>query len=411
MEQLFTARAENLSGFFRDGWQTVSKFLSAGHLLNMHSHLDPLPLLRDLIQIPSVNPTGHPGTDQTEELGMATYLRERLQSMGAKTRLQEVAPGRPNVIGLFRPRGGVRRRVLLAPHTDTVSVAGMRIDPFKPQVKQGRVYGRGATDTKGPMAAMLTAVAAFTASPHWPECGLEITFAGLMGEEAGNEGAKAWARVCPDYDLVIAGEPTEMQAVHAHHGAVWLELEISGKPMHASLADPSDNALYRMTPVLEFFEKKLPRLLQEYRHPLLGLPKATLTMMEAGSKVNITPHSAIVRADCRVVPGLRGATLAYLLRRHLGSNVHVRIMGESQPLATDPHHPLVEVVADATRGTTTAPWFCDASIFAARGMTAIALGPGSIRQAHTADEWISVRALREGAEGFLRVLDALATTP
>jgi acetylornithine deacetylase/succinyl-diaminopimelate desuccinylase-like protein len=368
---------------------------------------DPLPLLRSLIRIPSVNPTGHPGTEQTGEKAMAVFLRDHLRQMGARVRLQEVAPGRPNVIAVFRPSGPVRRRILLAPHTDTVSVAGMSIPPFEPRMRQGRVYGRGASDTKGPMAAMMAALAAFTASPRWPGCGLEITFAGLMGEEAGNEGAKAWARVCPDYDLVIAGEPTEMKVVHAHLGAVFLEITTRGKSTHASLADPADNALYRMAPVLACFERTLPRLLRRHRHPLLGEPKATLTMMESGSKVNITPASARACADCRVVPGLDGAGLLALLRPLLGTGVHLHIAAESRPLDTDPDHPLVASVARAVRGLATAPWFCDAAIFAARGMPAIALGPGSIRQAHTADEWISVRALREGARGFLRVLQAL----
>lgn len=372
---------------------------------------DPIPIIRELIRIPSVNPTGIPGTEDVGEERIARYLGQRLEAMGARTRLQHVAPGRPNVVGVFRPRGKVRRRVLLAPHTDTVSVAGMRIDPFSAVVKNGRIYGRGASDTKGPMAAMLAAVADFIEQPGWRDCGLEITFAGLMGEEAGNEGAKAWARVCPDYDLVIAGEPTRMQVVHAHHGAVWLEVETHGQAAHASLARPEQNALYRMRRVLQFFEERLPELLAAYAHPLLGAPKATLTMMEAGSKVNITPAKAVARADCRVVPGLSARELVRMIQKGLGDDVRVRLMGASLPLATDPAHPLVQVVAGGCGGLATAPWFCDAAVFAQRGMAAVALGPGSIRQAHTADEWISVRELRRGATGYLRVLQALAVTP
>jgi len=368
---------------------------------------DPLPLLRELVRIPSVNPNDRPGTDRTGEQAMAEFLLAHLRRLGARARLQRVAPGRPNVIGVFRPPGKVRRRILLAPHTDTVSVAGMTIDPFNPAVRRGRVYGRGASDTKGPMAAMLAAAAAFISGPRWAGGGLEITFAGLMGEEAGNEGAKAWARSCPDYDLVIAGEPTGMQVVHAHHGAVWLEITTHGRSAHASLAVASDNALYRMAPALRFFEHKLPALLRRYRHPLLGLPKATLTMLDAGSKVNITPSSATARADCRVVPGLDGAALIQLLRAHLGAETGIRLLGESRPLASDPTDPLVAAAAGAAAGLAQAPWFCDAAIFAARGMPAIALGPGSISQAHTADEWISVRALRDGARTFERVFAAL----
>lgn len=368
---------------------------------------DPLPLLRELIRIPSVNPIDRPGTDRTGEQAVAEFLLCHLRRMGARARLQKVAPGRPNVIGVFRPPGKVRRRILLAPHTDTVSVAGMAIDPFDPVVRLGKVFGRGASDTKGPMAAMLAATADFISGPDWAGCGLEITFAGLMGEEAGNEGAKAWARSCPDYDLIIVGEPTGMQVVNAHHGAVWLELTTQGRSVHASLARPEDNALYRMLPVLRFFETKLPALLRRYRHPLLGLPKATLTMMDAGTKVNITPSIAVARADCRVVPGLDAQELTRLLQSYLGSRVSIRVQGESSPLATDPKHPLVAAVARAADGLAQAPWFCDAAIFAASGMPAIALGPGSIAQAHTADEWISVRALRDGARIFKRVLAAL----
>lgn len=365
---------------------------------------DPLPLLRDLIRIPSVNPTGRPGVDHAGEQAVALFLKDHLESMGAATRLQPVLPGRPNVIGVFRPDGKIRTRILLAPHTDTVSVVGMTIKPFDPVVKQGRVWGRGASDTKGPMAAMLAALGRVTRTAAWRKSGVEFTFVGLMGEEAGNDGAFAWARVCPAYDLALIGEPTEMRVVHAHKGVLWMSMTALGKARHASLAGPADNAIYHLLPVLNHFQRDLPGFLKKFAHPALGLPTAQLTMLDAGSKANISPQKAVAHADIRLVPGLDGKTFTSHLRKHIPRNIRIDISSESLPLDTNPKHPLVRRLAGDLGGLTTAPWFCDAGIFAARGIPSVAVGPGSIRQAHTEDEWISVAALRRGTDQLTRAL-------
>jgi acetylornithine deacetylase/succinyl-diaminopimelate desuccinylase-like protein len=371
----------------------------------------PLPLLRELIRIPSVNPTGHPGVDAPGELELAKFLNAHLTRMGAKTHLQAVLPGRPNVIGVFRPSGKIHTRILLAPHTDTVSVVGMTIKPFDPVVQKGRVWGRGASDTKGPMAAMLAALGRITRTPQWKKSGVEFTFAGLMGEEAGNDGAHAWARVCPKYDLVLVGEPTEMCVVHAHKGSLWLNLSTRGKARHASLAGPEDNAIYHLLPALEYFKKDLPAFLEKFAHPVLGLPKAQITLMQAGSKVNISPESASAQPDIRLVPGLDSKTILAHLKKNLPGNIRITVSGQSSPLHTDPAHPLVARLIQSLNGPATAPWFCDAGIFSDHGMPAVAVGPGSIRQAHTADEWISVSALQKGTDQLARALFRLVTEP
>src|SRR6185436_532575 len=111
----------------------------------------------ELIRIPSVNPAGTPGTDGVGEEKCARYVERFLRSLGATAELRSVLPGRPNVVGRFPSDRPGKPRVLFAPHTDTVSVAGMTIDPFGGEVREGRVWGRGASDTKGSMAAMLWA--------------------------------------------------------------------------------------------------------------------------------------------------------------------------------------------------------------------------------------------------------------
>src|SRR5262249_45248850 len=115
-------------------------------------------LLQELIRIPSVNPHGDPGTDGVGEARMAEYLAEFLGSIGAPAELREVLPGRPNVVARWPADRPGKPRILFAPHTDTVSVGGMSIDPFSGELRDGKIWGRGASDTKGPMASMLWAL-------------------------------------------------------------------------------------------------------------------------------------------------------------------------------------------------------------------------------------------------------------
>src|SRR2546428_11084248 len=114
-------------------------------------------LLQDLVRIPSVNPHGDPGTAQTGEAGMVEYLADLFRKLALDVEIHEVETGRANLIGKFTSRGS-KRSVAFAPHTDTVSVAGMTIDPFGGAIRGGKLYGRGATDAKGSMAAMLAAL-------------------------------------------------------------------------------------------------------------------------------------------------------------------------------------------------------------------------------------------------------------
>src|ERR1700743_965570 len=114
-------------------------------------------LLQDLVAIPSVNPQGNPGTDHTGEQAIAEYVADFLRQLGAEVTLDPIEPGRPNVVATFTPAQSVAH-LAFAPHLDTVSVAGMTVSPFDPVVRDGKLFGRGSTDTKGPMAAALWAV-------------------------------------------------------------------------------------------------------------------------------------------------------------------------------------------------------------------------------------------------------------
>jgi acetylornithine deacetylase/succinyl-diaminopimelate desuccinylase-like protein len=335
-------------------------------------------LLQDLIRIPSVNPHGDPGTTHTGEAGMVEYLAEFLRKLALDVEIHEVEPGRANIIGKFASRGG-KRSVAFAPHTDTVSVAGMTIDPFGGEIRAGKLYGRGACDTKGSMAAVLAGIANVVRDRQFREGELDVYFCGLMGEESGNDGARALAARGFKPDFLIAGEPTECRVVNTHNGVLWFKLATTGKSVHAAVAAKGENAIEKMADLI----RSLP-------------PRCTVTVIRGGSQTNIVPERCEIEVDRRTSPGEDHAKILASLPLQ---PFEVR---ECPPLFTDPENPWVKRFGEPLAS---APWFCDAAIFAARGVPAVAFGPGNTEQAHTADEWIELAEVYRAAritERFLR---------
>ena len=195
---------------------------------------------------------------------------------------------------------GKKPRLLFAPHTDTVSVGGMTIEPFGGEVRDGRVWGRGASDTKGTMAAMLWALRSMR--ERLPSLGHEVWFAGLCSEEAGQYGARTLAEQ-ERFDFVVAGEPTGLDAVVAHKGALWLTLTTRGRAVHAAEPERGENAIYKMADVLRWIRDDLPAVLGTAEHPLLGRTTVSAGTVNGGSKINIVPDSCTAEVDIRYLPG------------------------------------------------------------------------------------------------------------
>ena len=368
--------------------------------------LDPVTLLGELIRIQSVNPEGDPGVSDPGEARIAVFLEKLLLKLGAEVSLREVLPGRPNVVARFPsdPIDGKNKpRLLLAPHMDTVSVVGMTIDPFSGEVSNGKIWGRGASDTKGPMAAMLSALSRVRA--ELPKLSHEIWFAGLVGEESGQHGAKALASE-EQFDIVIAGEPTDLKTVHAHKGSLWVTLTAHGKAVHASTPELGENAIYKMTLTVEQTRELVIPELSKTTHPLLGQSTLSVGTIRGGSKTNIVPDYCEATLDIRIIPGTDPLQIINLIE-NVAHGVQVDHQG-SEPLYTDPNHPLVLKLSTLGAMPTGAPWFCDAAVFAAKGIPSVALGPGLITQAHTADEFISVKDMEAGADFFELFLRSLA---
>jgi acetylornithine deacetylase/succinyl-diaminopimelate desuccinylase-like protein len=361
-------------------------------------------LLRDLVAIPSVNPHGSPGTDHVGEQAIGEYVADFLRELGAEVKLEMVEPGRPNVVASFQPKKAAAH-LAFAPHLDTVSVAGMTIPPFDPIVRDGKLFGRGSTDTKGPMAAALWALREWAQSSARAQSRIRWTFLGLMGEEAGNDGAHVLAKSGFSSDLTLVLEPTNLGVVTAHKGALWLEITSTGVACHGSTPDRGRNAIYAMRRVLEVIEQKIIPDLARTSHPKLGPTTLNVGTISGGSKINIVPDVCSIEVDCRVVPGIEPEKMRATFEAELRAvvpDIEVRLQRYSAPLDTDETLPWVKKLGAQAKGFTTAPWFSDASVLSGPRCPAVCIGPGSIAQAHTKDEFILLRDLEEGAELFQR---------
>ena len=192
-------------------------------------------LLRDLVALPSINPAFLPDNPELPgEEGVATHLADLARNRGLEVSRQAVLPGRKNLLVRLKPSGKTKRRIMLCPHLDVVPAEDKQL---KPRVKNGRLHGRGACDTKGSVAAFFHALLELTKAKRRP-AETEILFVGLVDEEHRQSGSRTLGQRGPKGDLAIAGEPTQLQVVTAHKGNLWFRLETRGKAAHGAGAHP-----------------------------------------------------------------------------------------------------------------------------------------------------------------------------
>lgn len=356
-------------------------------------------LLRELIALPSVNPAFLPGRDDlTGERRVADFLAFTADRAGLELEWQEVFPGRSNLLIRLTPAGGkVHRRILLAPHMDTVGVDGEA--RFKPVVKAGRLHGRGACDTKGSIATYLAALLELTARGPRPR-ETEIILTALLDEENNQSGSRALVKRGLKADLAIVGEPTRLKVVTAHKGDLWLRLTTHGESAHGSKPHLGKNAVHAMARVVEELETNYVATLKRRTHPLLGHATVNVGFIAGGKQPNIVPDHCEILIDRRTLPGETDAgVLAEInsLMRRLGVDAELTDTKNAPcpALETDPNLPLVRQLTRCAgqRRALGVDYFSDAAVLASGGIPSVLLGPGDIAQAHTADEWVELAHL------------------
>ena len=306
--------------------------------------------------------------------------------------------------------GKITRRILLAPHLDTIGEPNLNAQLI-PETRNGRIYGRGACDTKGCVASMLLTVAKLARGGLRPN-ETEIIFLGLVDEENFQLGSRHYAEHGEPGDLAIVGEPTKLEVVSAHKGDLWLQLRTTGKSAHGATPHLGISAVRKMAHVVEILEGEYREWIAERSHPLLGSPTINVGSIGGGRQPNIVPADCVISIDRRTLPGEEEAGVKREIRdflRNRGITVqfdNLRIAA-CDPLETSPQLPLVRELSAAARKSTTrgVHYFCDAAPLAAGGTPSVVFGPGDIAQAHTSTEWIAAAQLDRAVailERFLR---------
>ena len=372
-------------------------------------------LLRDLVSIPSVNPMGRPlSGPEYFEYQVTAYLERFFRDLGVRYERQTVAPLRDNIIAYYEPdkTGPV---ILLEAHQDTVPAENMTIAPFEGRIDNGRLYGRGACDIKGGMAAMLAAFARVVRER--PPSACPVTMACVVDEEFTFRGITELVSRGVRADLAVVAEPTRLAIVNAHKGAIRWRVETRGRSCHSSNPEQGINAIYRMGKVITALERLAYDLPRTRRDPVLGPPSISVGRIEGGVSVNIVPDNCYIEVDRRLVSGEDPAEarkhVADYLQQHPvidfevyhgspwlikpalspeGSEVAVARLGAAIDAVLGGHR--VESVAYGT----------DASSLAEAGIPSVVFGPGDIAKAHTADEWVDLSEVEQASDILYRMI-------
>ena len=367
------------------------------------TRIDPVTLARELVGIDSRNPALAP--DSPGEGAAAMTLAATLEAWGLSVDVHDAAPGRPNVVA----RGGRGRgpSLMLNGHLDVVGVEGMTHPPFAADLRDRRLYGRGAADMKGGLAAMSAAAARAT------QRGLagEVIIAAVADEEHMSAGTRELLRRGVRADAAIVGEPTGLAIMPSHKGFAWVEIEVRGRAAHGSRYDVGVDAILDGAMVLEELARLEHETLPARRHPLLGRPSLHVSTIEGGSGWSTYPDRCVIRVERRTIPG-EGAgeplaeVSAAIARARSGRGTlaaDARMVLSQSPSDVSPNAPIVTALSQSlvARGESVriagmSAW-TDAALLNEAGIPAICFGPGDIAVAHASEEWIDVADIERAA--------------
>lgn len=383
--------------------------LSKSTVLKLIKQEEVIEVLRELIRRPSQNPPGN-------EKVVAEYICKTMKDWGYQPQyVYKPEPERPSVVVVHKGTEG-RPRLVLNGHIDVVpegNLDGWSVPPFEGTVKEARIYGRGACDMKGGIAAAMIAAKVIKESGVKLRGDLVLQFA--MGEETGEAGTKSLLDEGFGGEWGIVLEPTDLKVMTAEKGLAWYHFKVKGKPTHGSRPHQGINAIYNAA--------KLISAIQEYHeeigkrtHPLCGKDVCSVTMIKGGTKENIIPESCWLALDRRIIPGETveqvDSEIKAIIQRLTEKDLEFKcdfervMLYESAEIPVD--HKLAEVVRKNVKevtGVVPAPAGMLAStdqrnFINDAGIPAISWGPGW-GKSHELDEYVEISQVVDCAKVLL----------
>ena len=346
-----------------------------------------IPILKDLIQINSVNPTLVAGGDGEKEI--VRYLSEIFQREGVQYEIQYIGADRFNLVARVSGKKG-GPRILLNGHLDTVGVAGM-VTPFEAREIEGKIYGRGSQDMKGGLAAGVATLLAL--SQNRERFTGEVVLAAVADEEDRSLGTEYFLQHQPKeepFDFCIVLEPTDLKVCTAHKGFAWLEVTVYGKAAHGSRPKEGIDAIRHMGQVLEQLDQLDNRLQSNPLHSLLGSGSLHSSLIEGGREWSSYPDRCVLKYERRTVPPEDEETIRAELDGILNKlalavpdfRAESQLIFSRAPLQQDRKHPLIsQFHRQAVRHFSeladwgTVSFWTDAALIAEAGIPSVVFGP------------------------------------
>ena len=373
--------------------------------------------LASMVAMPSVNPFDDNVTESCRELEFADFYQDQMTTLGLQTDRREVVAGRPNVFGRIighTRKSEHRKCVMLAGHLDTVGVEGYPA-PFDPVVRDGRLYGRGSCDMKAALAAYIEV--ARILQNHDIRLRGDLVIAGVVDEEHGMIGSKDISENGPIPDLAIVGEPTELKVCHTHKGQLCMHIRTFGRACHSSVPETGINAISLMADVIKGIECYADDLATRPGHPICGHARVNPGVIQGGTISSAVPDYCELEVDRRYLPGEtpESITAEYrdILENISRQNPDFRYeigqpLVHNAALDTPAESEVVSTIASAFEAVQGRP--ADIGVFPAATdaphflCPAVVCGPGSIYQAHTVDEYVTIDELTASARIYLRAV-------
>lgn len=370
-------------------------------------------LLCDLIALRTVNPMGRPHTEGLPvERPVVEYLERLFALYGIQHRRLPCSSSHESLLVTI-PGESDASGTLLESHIDTVPADDWLERAFVPRVADGRVFGRGACDDKGSLAAMVLALLELLESGRRPP--QPVWLLAAADEEHAQSGIKHFlaAEKVP-VGRGVFGEPTRLIPVIQHTGIIRWDITAHGRSAHTSQAELGHNAIHDIMRVIEALANHECQLRALYNSELVGGPSLTVTMIEGGRTRNMVPDQCKIAVDFRVLPEMdpqQAVDDIYARLDTLGLSLeHSEFQCFAPALNTAFHDPFVERVVEVCRSElahnvlpTGAPYGSDAG-WMPRDIPTIVLGPGSIGQAHAVDEYVELAQVVQAAAIYHNII-------
>jgi len=369
-------------------------------------------ILKKLIMVP-----GHVNC-ALQEKEISDLTMKILKNENIYAEFQEVEPGRSNVIGkIIGHKKG--RTLTLNGHLDTVP-PNDSMDDYSAKVSNGKLYGLGASDMKGAVAAMLYALIIIKRMDI--KLDGDLFFTGVIGEESGGTGTRHLINKGFKTDYVIVGEPTGLKIVNSHKGCFLLDVIIEGKAAHASMPEKGANAIAAMGDFISKINKEYIPELNSRIQKGVGSPTISFGIIHGGKKVNIVADKCILQIDRRWIVSEKKEMIIPEVEKFLldicsvNKDLKFKVIpklpqdGYFGPFFIPENHELIKICKDAVAFTgrealidSFSGWTDGATVLHSGIPTAI-LGPGSMEQAHTADEWVSISEVFDAVKIYLALI-------